>query len=340
MSPNNDKLVRFSKTALAILTALVVALTAFVTALVDDEEPAKEPAAVEQEAKPAVPASVGVDGPDKDVKPDTALPLDKEARVIVQNAQETPEEFDISGGLRGEDETPVAVHEGPLATPNFPGCTTRILPTNWSNRTASVRAVGVHYTAGGNRPGLSDMNGLTGYASSPSAGVSWHFLIDAEGHCYYSVPLQKKAWTIGNLNSQTVNIEVIGTGKESKFPAGEAGSRKLSAVIRGIAKRYGFPVRGGAVSNCNVTRSGVITHWQGGACSGGHIDIKPYDIGKVVSRARTGGVTSTDRVTCRKLNWWRRAGRPKGEPEANAVRRRRALEKRGVTCTSKGPVKR
>jgi len=323
--------------ALAALCAVVVLVLVVTT---DEDKMTPPPAVTTVAEPPAVPVNVAVDGPDANAKPDTVLALDREAREIVQNAQQAPERFDISGGLRGVDNTPVAVHEGPLATPNFPGCTTRILPTNWSNRTASVRAIGLHYTAGGNRPGLSDMNGLTGYASSPSAGVSWHFLIDAEGHCYYSVPLQKKAWTIGNLNSQTVNIEVIGRGNEPAYPAAPAGARKLKSVVQRIGRLSNIPMRVGAVSNCNVTRTGIITHWQGGRCSGGHIDIKPYAIERVVATFATKPVTSVDRITCRKLLWWRTHGRHHGLPERRAIRRRQALEKRGVTCTPSGPVRR
>lgn len=325
-----------------LLSALVALLTVLAVLLAPwGGDGGEQPASTTSVAKQDIPApiAVAVDGPDSDVKPDTTLPLDREAREIVQNATATPEQFDVSGGLRGEDKTPVGQLDGPLATPEFPGCTTRMLSTNWSNRTAPVRGVGLHYTAGANRDGLSDMNGLTAYANSPSAGVSWHFLIDAEGHCYYSVPLGKKAWTIGNLNSQTVNIEVIGTGKERSYPADTPGARKLAAVVRRIARIYDIPLRVGTVSNCVIASKGIITHWQGGACSGGHIDIKPYDLVAVVDDIANSGVTATDRATCRKLNWWRKAGRPKGKPEANAVRRKRALAKRGVSCTAKGPVK-
>lgn len=235
-----------------------------------------------------VPAAVAVDSTG-DGEPDKALELDRPARALVERAADAPEELDLGGGLRGADPTPVAQLDAPLASPSWPGCSTRILPTNWSNRTASVRAIGLHYTASGNLPGLSDMNGLTAYASSSRAGVSWHFLIDAEGHCYYSVPVGKKAWTIGNLNSQTVNIEVIGRGNENAYPASSAGARKLASVVQRIGRLFNVPMRLGAVSNCRVTRSGIITHWMGGSCSGGHHDIKPYDIAAVVRRIAAGG---------------------------------------------------
>ena len=270
---------------LAALAFIVVILLAVALTPKDDSPRERQPSEPQPTTIPA-PASVGVDGADPDVKPDTALPLDREARVVYQNATETPERHDMSGDLRGVDDTPVVQHDGPLATPNFPGCTTRILPANWSERVSTVKAVGLHYTAGGNREGLSDMNGLTGYASSPSAGVSWHFLIDAEGHCYYSVPLGKKAWTIGNLNSETVNIEVIGRGNERGYPSAPAGARKLGAVVRRLGRIFGIPMRVGAVSNCKVTRRGIITHWQGGSCSGGHRDVKPYNLDRIAATIR------------------------------------------------------
>jgi hypothetical protein len=271
----------------------------------------------EPPAPPAVPAVVGVDGADRDHAPDDPITLDREAREVVQLVQRTPDRFDLAGDLRGEDRTPVARYDGPLATPRFPGCETRFLPTNWSNRTVAmsrVDGIGLHYTAGGNRPGKSDMDGLTAFASSPSAGVSWHFLIDAEGHCYYSVPLAKKAWTIGNLNSQTVNIEVIGRGNESSYPAAAAGASKLRQVVQRLGRVLDIPIRVGAVSNCTVTRPGVITHWQGGPCSGGHHDIRPYDLVRVV---RALGVSShpdtpAERKACASLRFHRRIVRNGG----------------------------
>lgn len=273
-----------------IIAAAAAAIVSVVGALAlagvfdDDDQPAAAPLL----AQAPVPAAVAVDGPDRDEDPDRALELDADARQVVKDVAEDPEANDFGPGLRGTDETgPVAQVIGPLATPSFPGCTTRILPTNWSTRVvpmSEVDAIALHYTAGGNLAGLSDMNGLTGFASSPSAGVSWHFLIDAEGHCYYQVPLNNKAWAIAALNSETVNIEVIGQGSESTYPAGTAGAAKLRSVVLELGRRLGIPIRVGAVSNCHVTSPGIITHWMGGPCSGGHVDIKPYSIEQVVER--------------------------------------------------------
>lgn len=319
---------------LALAAALVVALIAAIVLFTGEDDSA-----------PSVPSVVHVDGPDRDVEPDVKVELDDRAQDVYEQVSDAPERHDLAGGLRGDDRTPVAEHEGPLATPSFPGCDTRILQANWSNRTSAVQAVALHYTAGGNRAGRSDMDGLTAYANSPSAGVSWHFLIDAEGHCYYSVPLAKKAWTIGNLNSQTVNIEVIGTGREGSYPAGSAGARKLASVVQRLGRIYGIPMRVGAVSSCRVTKPGVITHWQGGACSGGHVDIRPYDLGRVVARiAAQGGTAPSAVVTwCRKLEWYRarvRADRPTtAEMRRNARLRKRLVARRGWRCTRSGPVR-
>lgn len=268
-----------------IAAAIVVVVGALSAAgVLDDDQDA--PAAPILAQAP-VPAAVAVDGPDANAEPDRAIELDAEARDVVKTIVEDPERYDFGPGLRGTDETgPVAQHEGPLASPSFPGCTTRILPTNWSDRTVSmdqVDGIGLHYTAGLNRPGLSDMDGLTAFASSPSAGVSWHFLIDAEGHCYYSVPLGKKAWTIVAANSRTINIEVVQRGDESTYPAGSAGAAKLRQVVRELSQRLDIPLRVGNLANCVPSPAGIVTHWQGGTCAGGHVDIKPYSLEQVVA---------------------------------------------------------
>ena len=296
--------------------------------------------------KPAAPApalTISVDGPDKDRKADDQIIAGPKARDVLEAAQAAPDKFDLGGGLRGKDSSPEGVIEGPLATPNWPGCQTRFVPNNFSSRRGqTIRGFGVHYTASANIAGYADMNGLTAYSSRPAAGVSWHFLIDREGHCYYNVPVNQKAWTIGNLNGQTINVEMIGRGNEPGY-GGVAGLRKLGEVVRRAARIYNFPVRLGAVSNCTVTRPGIVTHWMGGSCAGGHADIKPYDIAAVTRQLAAGGakpVTARDRATCRKLNAWRNAGSPKGgDWERNSVRRKAALTKRGVVCGRKGPVK-
>lgn len=324
---------------LGVLAAIVASVTVTI-ALIDgdgDGRPDRVDIGITPGAVP-VPAAVAVDGADRDAEPDRALELGKPAQALYKRAAAAPESLDFGRYLRGPDPTPVAQSDGPLATPNFPGCKTRILPTNWSNRTEAPEAVALHYTAGGNLPGLADMNGLTAFASSPSAGVSWHFLIDAEGNCYYSVPLDKKAWTIAGLNSDTVNIEVVGRGTEPQYPASTAGARKLRQVVRRLARIYDWPLRVGAVESCEVTRPGIITHWQGGPCSGGHSDIKPYQLERVVAYIAQGDakpkpVPTVQRQRCRELGRLRQAPGPMTERQKRRASVIKAgLAKHGLRC--------
>jgi hypothetical protein len=80
-----------------------------------------------------------------------------------------------------------------------------------------------------------------------------------------------------------------------------------------------------------------VQHADGGVCAGGHTDINPFALGQVLKKVAGGGVTPQNVVTCRKINAWRRAGRPKGGAwERNTVTRVRNLAKRGVRCTTSG----
>lgn len=265
-----------------------------------------------------------VDGPDSDRKPDDIVKAGGGAAQVLDQAQAKP--LDFGGDLRGQDPTKEGTVSGPLAAPEWPGCKTRFTPVNFSSRTAPIRGFALHFTASPNRPGWADMNGLAAFSSSRAAGVSWHFLVDREGHCYYMVPVSKKAWTIGNLNSQTINVETIGTGREPGY-GGTAGFRKVAAIVRRAGSIYHFPVRLGAVSNCNVTRPGVITHWMGGACSGGHVDVRPYDIAALVRQMAAVGprpLTVAQRKACSLLTFHRKRAHEIGS--WSSVRARRAAE--------------
>lgn len=303
---------------LAALAAALIALGVLIAALLDGGN------------DPAPPPVTKVDGADADRKRDDKLPLSPKAEEVVEDQERldgpgpagVPDQAhpdvapEAKGELRGEDSQPAGVLPEGGGSQGFPGCTTRFVGS-YSARTRAVRAIGLHYTAGPNLPGLADMNGLTAYSNRNQ--VSWHFLIDREGHCYYSVPLAGKAWTIGNLNSQTSNIEVVGRGNEGDY-AGTAGMRKLAAVVREIGRQQRIPIRLGATDgNCNITRSGIITHWMGGGCSGGHHDIRPYLIEKVIGQIRaTGGPTNVlakgeRKSTSRRCYHRRQARNPKAE---------------------------
>lgn len=279
MKPRLDPLVSI------IVAVSIIAIMALITLVVLDgtDEPDKP--------KDRDTITFKVDGPDKDLKPDDLVKAGGAAPDVLDAVQAAPEKFDIGDNLRGDDTTPEGEVSLPLATPSWPGCKTRFTPVNFSNRTNTIKGFGFHYTGSRNIAGWADMNGLAAYASSRAAGVSWHFLIDREGHCYYQVPTGKKAWTIGNLNSETINVEMIGNGGEGDY-GGTAGFNRLRAIVRRAGSIYNFPVRLGAASNCRITRKGIITHWMGGSCAGGHSDIRPFDLKAIVRRMGTSRASS------------------------------------------------
>lgn len=253
----------------------------------------------------AVPQAVAVDTTG-DADPDKIVELDQEAREVAADLVESDDhDLAIEDGadLRGDDESgPVAVPRPPLAADSIDGCRTRFLTTNWSYRTVSqseVKWFPLHYTAGRDIPGSrSDVDGLTSYGNNPSARVSWHFNMDKDGNCDYNVPLRYKAWTFGDANSRSINVEVAGSGEAPYLRP--AGYRKLRSIIRQVRKAYPqIRVRVGSVSGCTSGRSGIVTHWQGGACSGGHTDIRPHDLGEVVSKLRVSGEVRKQRKIVR-----------------------------------------
>lgn len=246
--------------------------------------------------------------------------------------------------LAATDQLPIVT---PDAAPEQAGCVTRLVSNRSSRRGVRPRLFVLHYTVSPNRPGWSDVNAIVSLFDRPAFAASSNYVIDREGNCALIVRESDKAWTQAAFNPVAISVEQINTGRETSY-AGRAGLAKLASVISDSTRRWEIPLQQGAVNGCTVTRPGVIDHGALGACGGGHVDIAPFRVGEVLvaaraHRARSAAarrVTSVDRRTCRKLNAWRRAGRPKGGLwERRSVRRRRALDARMVTCTPRGPVK-
>jgi hypothetical protein len=320
---------------------VAVAATFGLTIVVVDDDGDGPPDRVIIE-RPVAPPATAVDGPDADTKRDDALPLNADAQDVALEVTEAPDEFDFADDLRGRDPTAAGVVDGPLASQQWPGCRTSFVRA-FSGRVTGIRAIALHYTAGPNRAGWADLDGLTAFSNNIGNQVSWHFGIDREGHCSYNVPTTQKAWTISGLNSQTVNIEVVGTGRDPDYVG--AGFAKLRAVVRRIGRIHRIPIRLGATDGrCNVTRTGVVTHWMGGPCSGGHIDIRPYDVNAVIRRIALGAFTARDRRQCRNVHAYRqrrRAGRPPTRSgKANQARRLEQLGNRGLRCRAGKPIRR
>ncbi len=247
---------------------------------------------------------------------------------------------------RAQQEQLAATDQLPIVTPDAApvqaGCVSRFVQNYSSRRGVRPRLFVLHYTVSPNRSGWSDVNAITSLFDTPSFQASSNYVVDNEGHCAYIVRESDKAWTQAGFNSVAVSVEQINTGSEPSY-AGTAGLAKLARIISDSTARWHIPLRRGAVSGCTVTRAGIVDHNTLGACGGGHDDITPFAVDQVIAAARAyrerTSITAVDRRTCRKLNWWRAHGRPHGKPEQNAIRRRKALAARGVTCTPKGPVR-
>jgi hypothetical protein len=268
----------------AAIAALLIALAGVLTAYQasDDRSSAPPPRTAVSGPQGASTVTIPVDGADADTRADDELVLDAAAVDVANDAAAAPEQFDVAGDLRGFDTSAAGVLEGPLAAQEWPGCKTAFHKSFSSRQGARILAIALHYTAGGNRPGWADVDGLTAYSANRAREVSWHFAIDREGHCAYNVPLAYKSWAIGNLNREVVNFEIVGTGQDKDYVG--AGWAKFSKVARRAARLHNIPIRLGAVRDCRVIKTGFITHWQGGQCSGAHHDIRPYAIEAVIRR--------------------------------------------------------
>lgn len=282
-----------SHALVALLTAIAAA---GVTIAIDDNGPGNRHVTISVGGpKTLVPADTAVDGPDADAKTDDPVQLDKPARQVAQGFATNAR--DLRGALRGPDSGPVAKLLPPFASDSIPGCRTRFLGTNWSYRSGGATPHGfwLHYSGGPDMPGTrAEVDGLTAFGNSPSAGVSWHLNMDKDGNCDYNVPLRYKAWTEAGANSTGISIEVAGTGSPPYLRAG--GVRELRRIYDVIHRRYGIPLQLGAVADCRITRPGILTHWMGGPCSGGHTDIRPLDVRKVIGQLQAAGCNAACRV--------------------------------------------
>lgn len=171
------------------------------------------------------------------------------------------------------------------AVQGFDGCVTRILPVNYSSRNgARATWFVLHYTVSFNVFGWGDVNSIVALFSNSARQASSNFVIDAEGHCAYIVPIEAKAWTQAGGNPWSISVEVIAFGNEPGYLA-DAGWAKLRSVARQVHNRTGIPLTRGAVSSsCTPVRSGIVQHKDFGLCGGGHVDITPFSIDAAVRK--------------------------------------------------------
>lgn len=255
--------------------------------------------------------------------------------------------------LAATDQLPIVT---PDAAPSQPGCVTRLVRNYSSRRGVRPRWAVMHYTVSPNRPGWSDVNAVVAWFDNPASQASSNFVIDGEGNCAYIVRTSDKAWTQAAGNPLGWSIEFVALGTESALTRAQLA--KAARVIHDQNHVWQIPNQLGAVSGCSVARGGIIDHAMLGLCGGGHHDLQPLYGSRISDNTRAAAVkrlaaiiaavraldpkpvTDVDRRTCAKLNAWRRRGRPAGHQVAVNVRRRQALERRGVTCTAAGPTRR
>jgi hypothetical protein len=205
--------------------------------------------------------------------------LEDDLRVTPAN---TPEKT-AAAIVKAEAENRRATKALPVAgaTAGFAGCRTSFV-NNQSSRNG-VRPIWQvdHYTVSHNVPGWADINAVVALFNRSSSQASSHFVIDAEGHCAYIVPIERKSWTEAGGNSLSVGYEIIAYGNEKQYLP-PAGARKLAAVQREVSRRTGIPMRRGQSAGCRPGRSGIVQHKDFGICGGGHVDITPFSVDAVV----------------------------------------------------------
>lgn len=206
---------------------------------------------------------------------------------------------------------------------------------------AKVMSFKLHYTVSPNVTGWGDVDGVGDYLER--VGLSAHVIVDFEGNCEKKVPFEKAAWTQVAFNSTSESVEIIATGKETRAqwlasPLIKQGI--LASIVGDRLRARGLPRRFVDPAGC-TDKLGYTDH-NHLECGNDHTDVAPafpFDVFARQIADEPAAVTLTDRVTCRKIRWWRSHGRPHGKPEQNAVRRRRALDARGVRCLAAGPVR-
>lgn len=162
---------------------------------------------------------------------------------------------------------------GVLATPE-PQRLVKLVRNYSSRNGARPALLIVHTTESPDAHGLADLLGLNAWFNNPSAQASSNFGDDAEGNIIEMVPDTQKAWAQAYFNPWAISVEQIAYARytaadwATRLPEVQATARIFAAE----AKKWGIPIRRGAVSGCSIVRSGIVTHNDLGACGGGHHD--------------------------------------------------------------------
>lgn len=152
-----------------------------------------------------------------------------------------------------------------------PHVVVRDISANQSSRGGvRPRLIVVHSTESDNRVGSSDLAAVADYLGRPSTQASAHVIVDADGYSARLVDDDRKAWHCAGYNPASLGIEQIGRAAQSSWTRDEI--RETARWVARWSKKYGIPIRRGAVAGGNVIRAGVLRHSDLGAIGGGHHD--------------------------------------------------------------------
>lgn len=148
----------------------------------------------------------------------------------------------------------------------------------------------VHSTEGQDLPNSTrDLAGLGSWFDNGAANASSHVGVDGDGQSAKYVPDDRKAWTCAYFNSVSLNIECVGRAAQPAKLWEDAQYRKVAQYIAYWSKKYGIPIRKGAVAqNGRVIRSGIIRHSELGRLGGDHHDPGAnFNLARVNALARS-----------------------------------------------------
>jgi hypothetical protein len=297
--------VRYIWVAIAVVAALsIAALVVAIDAGINDNE---------GEQGQATPASnqvtVKVNEEKGDGAPTTTLKVPKPVVTAVQSSLEsglrdetpsgtTPDQVDAI--QKAADKIKATLPPLPTAgaTQGVPGCRTEFVANQSSRLGVRPTQFWLHYTVSHNIAGWADVNAIVKLFDTPSFQASSNFVLDGEGNCAYIVPIENKAWAQAGANRFAISFEIIDYGNESTYLP-PAGMKKLQSVLQVLSQRTGIPLVRGAVSNCTPVKSGIVHHYDGGICAGGHHDIQPFNIDTVVKQIAAGARPSKKTVWVR-----------------------------------------
>jgi hypothetical protein len=298
MNPTQKRIAALVAAVIVVISALVVTLTS------NDESGTSGPKTVTvkvNEAPNDGAPTVTVTAPKATVDhlEDTATPLHDETPpgTSAKEIAAVKRAADLNRKLT--DPLPTAG-----ASAGFQGCITRFV-NNQSGR-GGIRPVWqvLHYTVSHNVPGWSDVNSIVALFDRSSAQASSNFVIDAEGHCAYIVPIEAKSWTQAAANPFSVSYELVAYGNE-KTLMGTAGYARLKSVMTQVKNRTGIPLRAGSTRGCSPGSAGIVQHADFGICGGGHHDINPFSksaVIKIVAGPAPKPVTAHAKKLCQELN--------------------------------------